>query len=208
MWALFFFTIGAHAAQSPYPTWKTFHSDYGYEFKYPSCWEVHQDSPDESAPTLGAEKSIAVDETASCPRPRMDPSSPNGISIMGGWNPLKSKEEGLKDLQATLKSADNGVIRRKQPDGWQVYKSLKVGSDGEAIIYVRNVQKTSATGNYVIRWEMSLYCPTQQINFSGPTIRNPGESYYSKFRAGDLALPEPEKTIYESIRCVEPEKKR
>ena len=198
---------GDPASQSPYTSWKTFRSDYGYEFKYPSCWEVHQDSPDEPAPTRSAEKVIAVDETASCLRPRMDADAPNGIGIMGGLHPLKSKKEGLKDLQLTEKHADNKIIRRNQVDGWQAYKHLNIGGDGVAIIYISNTAGTPKTQNHVIRWEMSLFCPTQEIDFSGPTIRNPGDAYYSKFKTGDLALPEPEKTIYESIRCVEPKKK-
>ena len=193
---------GDPAPQSPYSSWKTFRSDYGYEFKYPSCWEVHQDSPDEPAPTRSAEKVIAVDETASCPRPRMHPDVPNGIGIMGGLHPLKSKEEGLKKLQLTLRNGDTWIGRRALPDGWQVYKHIKVDTHGEAVVYVENVNY-----DHNIRWKMTLYCPTQRIDFSGPQIKNPDESYYRKFKAGDMATPEPEKTIYESIRCVAPKKK-
>lgn len=182
-----------------YKNWKTFRSNYGYEFKYPDCWSVGGDGPDEPAVASGPAKDIMTEESDACRRAKMDPEASNGIGISAGWHPLKSIEEGLKKMDSVEKHGDNNVVR----DEWKIYKHLKIDGGGEALIHVENNHNVSYTW---IRWKMEIYCPTQQISFTGPSIRNPDESYIKKFKAGDLALPEPEKTIYASIKCVEPKK--
>lgn len=182
-----------------YKNWKTFRSDYGYEFKYPDCWTVNGDGPDEPDTVTPSSKNIITIESDACKRPRMDPEVPNGVGISAGWRSLNSKDEALKKIESIAKRADNTVKR----DEWKIYKRLKIEGDGEAIIYVENHHNVTYTW---IRWQMDLNCPTKHIDIAGPSIRNPDELYNKKFKAGDLALPEPEKTIYASIKCIEPKK--
>ena len=183
-----------------YKNWKTFKSDYGFEFKYPDCWIIKGDGPDEPDMAEPESKGIFITETDICKRPIMYSSVPNGIGISAGWESLKSKDEGIKRITIAEKGSNITVQR----DDWKIYKSLKINGDGNAFIYVEN--NNNVTYKY-IRWEMSLYCLTHVIRFEGPSIQNPDDALLKKFKAGDLALPEPEKTIYESIRCVESKKK-
>jgi hypothetical protein len=53
------------------------------------------------------------------------------------------------------------------------------------------------------KW-LQLYCNDRKISFTGPMIERPGRSFDEKFKRGDTALPEPERTIYDSIKCTSP----
>jgi hypothetical protein len=61
----------AQNTKDTYKQWKTFHSNYGYEFKYPSCWIVGGDSPDEPAIADASSRDILIEETDECPRSKM-----------------------------------------------------------------------------------------------------------------------------------------
>lgn len=181
-----------------YKSWKIFRSDYGYEFKYPDCWSLEPARADEPGSIKSTTREISMHEARLCERPQFYPPYQNSVNVIGGWNPLKSKDEGLKKLRLAEMGSDTTVKR----DDWKIYKTLTIGSDN-AFVYV---ERFKMVGYEYIQWQMDLYCPTQLIRITGPAIKDPGESYNKKFKAGDLALPEPEKTIYESIRCVEPKK--
>lgn len=197
---IFLLSIYSHADEKvfTYKNWKTFKSDFGYEFRYPDCWSVEGDGPDEPRVASGSSKDIFIGESKTCARAKMNPEVPNGISVSAGWGPLISKDDAIKKIE-TSQSGSEVAIQR---DEWKIYKRIKVGSGGEAYIYVENEKFYKW-----IRWDMGLYCPSQYIHIVGPSIKNPAESYDKKFKADDLALPEPEKTIYESIKCIEPKKK-
>lgn len=181
-----------------YKHWKIFRSAWGYEFKYPSCWVVEVSSSDEPQTVTPRSRDLIVTETKKCVRPQMAKYVPNGVGISGGWHPLKSIADGDREMKSILTHADNNVIRGT----WEVYKQFRF-ENYNALAWVENMQEASF---HQIRWNMEVYCPTQDITFVGPTIKNPDSSYYTKFKAGDLALPEPEKSIYASIRCVTPKK--
>lgn len=193
------FSSHAEEKTPEYKNWKTFRSDYGYEFKYPDCWAVKGDGPDEPEMATPISKNMFITETEICKRPKMDVDVPNGIGISGGWDHLKSRDDALKRLARSEKNSDITVKR----DEWKIYKRLKQDGTNEAFIYVENNHKIGYT---YIRWQMDFYCPTEVISITGPSIKDPDENLLKKFKAGDLALPEPEKTIYESIRCVKPKK--
>ncbi len=118
----------------------------------------------------------------------------------GRMENLESQDEMPKDIDRTEKWSKLLVTRKEH----LIVKRYKLGSN-EAITYVENMPQPTYNE---IRWHTELYYPTQKIIIGGLTIKEPGQSYYEKFKAGELALPEPEKTIYESIRCVEPKKKK
>lgn len=192
----------AHAQEKgPYKNWKDFTSDYGFEFKYPDCWTLKGDSPDAPRIANSSTDSILVTETDICKRPLMYSSAPNGISMFVDPVSLSSKEQGLKEIESVKEHSDSHIAR----DRWKIYKTLKVEGDGNAQIYVQSNKNVTYKW---IRWQMELYCPTRLIRFVGPAIKDPDEALLKKFKAGDLALPEPEKTIYESIKCVEPKIKK
>src|SRR5690606_13040158 len=68
-------------------------------------------------------------------------------------------------------------------------------------LYVEKLE--SGQGIYAIRWKMEMTCHGYKIFIGGPSIGYPDESYFKKFKAGDMALPEPYKSIYDSVRCTE-----
>jgi hypothetical protein len=174
--------------------WKTFRSDSGFELKYPDCWTVQIDDPDNSMPLTEA-LDILVGESTGCPkpRPRFDPETPNGIGI-SGWEVFKTKEEATKDLAREEPWIKAEILRKEKLAG----KRRKLGSD-EAVTYIEILPYN------IIRWKTKLYCPHQRALMIGsPTIKNPKPEMLEKIKAGDLNPPEPERTIIESIRCVEP----
>ena len=181
-----------------YKHWKTWRSDWGYEFKYPSCWVLRVNNSDEPQTVTPKSKELSVMETNRCARPQMAKYVPNGIYISGGADPLKSVAAGQKQIKSILVHAKNNVIRNV----WKTYKHIKINGNDE--LFWVGVDHDVNYREY--RWKVNLYCPTQMISFSGPYIGNPSKTYDNKFKAGDLGIPEPEKTIYASIKCI-PSKK-
>jgi hypothetical protein len=183
-----------------YKNWKTFHSDYGYEFKYPDCWLPKASYADDTEPTSSTSKELMVEEQSECRRNSLNPPFANSISFSSGWEKAKNDAEikNMFDLQEKNSIAD---IQRKDILG---FKRIKVGSH-EATIVVRNLTSSKVPS---LRWEMELYCTSFLVRVVGPEIQNPTKSYYEKLKSGDLALPEPEKSIYGSLRCVKQNSKR
>jgi hypothetical protein len=178
-------------------TWKTFRSDSGIELKYPDCWTVQIDDSDHSMPLTEA-LDILVGESTACPkpRPRFDSETSNGISF-SGWEVFKTKEEATKDLNKMEPWIKAEILRKEKLGG----KRRKLGAD-EAVTYIEIMPYNR------IRWEIKLYCPHQRaFLISGPVIKDPKPEMLEKIKAGDLNPPEPERTIIESIRCVEPKGK-
>ena len=171
-------------------SWKTFKSDFGYGFKYPDCWEVVIDSPS-GEPPLASNKDIAVNETGKCPRLRMDSNKPNGVNFRVNERSYQS-EQKTKQTFENMKQSANGRAAAKPS---MPTKFFKIGSY-DAVAFVEDHKE-------FIRWEVIYDCPKNEIDLSGPSIRNPAQSYFDKFKNGDLGLPEPEKTIIESVRCSE-----
>jgi hypothetical protein len=192
------FQVWAQTVAPAIKSWKTFRSDFGYEFKYPDCWKTGINDPDENGSTETV-KDVLVEETSVCSRPRLDPEIPNGLGFRAGWDPPKTKEAARKEIEFREKNSSNDIARKED----FLFKKLKLGSD-DAIAWVEFLPN----GDYKdIRWKLTIYCSNWWVSVGGPTIRNPDKSYFDKFKVGDLALPEPEKTILESIRCVPPKQK-
>jgi hypothetical protein len=188
--------IGQESKSGTIKSWQTFRSDQGYEIKYPDCWVVEIDDPD-TVGAISAAPSIFIEESTKCSRVRFDPAIPNGIGIVREM--YKTKEAFAKDAMLTEKWNKARVEKKED----LIFKKYKVGKN-EVFAYVEVVPSDSSK----IRWWTKIYCPSMRsFSITGPTIKNPNPSYYEKFKAGDLALPEPEKTIIESAHCVEPKPK-
>ena len=187
----------AKSKQYVYKHWKTFRSDYGYEFKYPSCWKVRGNSPDEAEIPDQKSQNVAAIENVSCERTRFDPDVPNGISFSAGWGQNLSDSAVKEKIKHYKAAAENNLARSV----WKYFKQIVTPNGGVGAIYVEYHKEV---GYSFIRWTMNLFCNGNQIQISGPSIKNPNQSYYAKFRSGNLALPEPEKTIYASVRCIPP----
>jgi hypothetical protein len=187
------FSFGQKEA-TRYKNWKTFRSDYGFEFKYPDCWVVQGDSPDEPKLATSKSKDIFVGEADECKRPQMAAWVPNGIGFHVDVKPFKSKEEGI----AALNKIEKNIKEAAKIGGFKVYRQFDFDQGGA----IASVEELQGVGFVEIRWNMELYCLTRRIRIQDPVIKNPDKSYDEKFKAGDLALPEPEKTIYESIKCT------
>src|SRR5688572_12705774 len=93
-------------------TWQTFRSNFGYEFTYPSCWNVILDSPDENGAVTAA-KNIFIAETSECKRSQLAQWTPNGISVSGGWMPIKSKQQVLSELEKKNKWIQEKIQRKE-----------------------------------------------------------------------------------------------
>jgi hypothetical protein len=181
--------IRADAKEPVYKSWKIFKSDVGYQFKYPDCWEIRIDSPDEEG-SLEKVRNIAVDEGPSCVTKQLYKSvDPNGIGMTGGYGPKRTRSEAVKEIEFRERSAPGGDL---------VFKHFKLG-DTDAIAWVEHWP----IGKY-IRWQTKVYCSDWWISITGPAIDelNVDKAIYAKFKKGDLALPEPYNTIINSIRCI------
>ncbi len=188
----------AYAQDPRIKAWKTLTNDNGFEFKYPDCWVVKPDNPDETEKPIKSAHFITVEETKSCARPLLNPPHQNLVGFNGGI--VKSTpEEARKEIAILERNSKNNIARKE----WLFFKRLKIGSDDAivAVTFDKDVKFTT------IGWGMTLYCPTGRVSFGGPGIKDPDPSYFEKFKAGDMAMPEPEKTIFESIRCVKPKSK-
>ena len=100
----------------------------------------------------------------------------------------------MKHLDGVEKSSKNAIERK----AWLLFKKLKRGADG-GFTYV---ESHKANGYTWIRWEATLYCPKNEVRIAGPEIKNPEPALLEKLKNGDLGMPEPERTIFESIRCT------
>ena len=189
----------AQSKDSRIKSWKTLTNDNGFEFKYPDCWEPRVDNPDEGDLGTTSAHDVAVTETSKCARPLLDDPQENHAGIGGGRGKTMTEEEVKKEINFREKNAPNDILRKEL----LYFKKFKVGSN-DAIVYVDFHQMV---GYSYIDWIAEIYCPTTKVTYGGPSIKDPDKSYYDKFKAGDLAMPEPEKTIFESVRCIEPKKK-
>lgn len=178
-----------------YKNWKTFHSDYGYEFKYPDCWKVGNLYVDDDEAPIESLITIFVGEKPNC---EGEPRANITFTLQNAQ--IKTKEDGLKEIKSLEMGSTNNILRKD----WAFFKRIKIGSD-EAYVIVSN--KPPIAGHKDIEWAMGLYCPHMKIQIDGPAKLDPDKSLFDKFSSGDAAIPEPEKTIYESIKCVEPKKK-
>lgn len=169
--------------------WTNFTSNHGYAFKHPSCWMVKIDNPDEKGP-LQYIKDIFVEESSSCARPKFSSEIPNGVGF--GFYARKDSEElkGKSDIDQLEKWATSG----KNP---LASRRIKLGND-EAIFYV----ETLSSGE--LRWNMMLFCSTYKIKVIGPTMQNPSSGLLEKIKGSNLEIPEPENTIYQSVKCISP----
>lgn len=175
-------------------SWKTFKSDFGYEFKYPDCWEVAIDDT-HGEPPISANSTIFVDESKKCSRAQMDSNAPNGVGFNARKRDFQTQEKTKQSFNNLRKLAVNEANSKESSP----VKLFKIGFH-DAVAYVEH-NKSAHDEN--IRWHVIYDCPKAQIDLTGPSIRFPPKSYFEKFKAGDLALPEPEKTIIESVRCSE-----
>jgi len=184
-------------AEAPKYEWTTFQSDYGYEVKHPTCWIPEINNPDETG-EMKQVKHLFIKEGPTCTTPQRYKFFPNGIGIDISSAASNSLEEMKKKIEGREKFLSTEFKNKKSV----FYKKTKIGED-EAIIYVEQFSKF----NPYIRWNMEIFCNHQWIKISSPSIGDPSPSYFEKFKAGDFGLPEPERTIYESIRCINPKSK-
>lgn len=190
--ALWIVSLAANAADTRIKSWKTLTNANGYTFTYPDCWVVKTDNPDELEDPVTKAHDIAIAETKSCSRPLLDDPQPNVIGISAGRDKVPLKKQ-LSEMLAKASSNSKSDT---------FFKQIKTGL-GEGYLYV---DLFNEPGYVWIRWQMRLFCPKSVIFVTGPAIKNPDKAYFDRFKTGDSALPEPEKTIFESIRCTDSKK--
>ncbi len=193
-----FFALSTSSAlaaenQQHIKAWKTFESDAGYRFKYPDCWEVKVgDVAAVREGPMEVQGSIFVQEGAPCVRPPQVGSGPNGVSFDGGWGPKNKRVDAKKELALRERNAPVDLERKKI----LFFKHFKQGNN-DAIAWVEDAGR-------FIRWEYKFYCPDWWITVTGPGLEKSkiDKTLLDKLKNGDEALPEPEKTIIESLRCI------
>lgn len=178
--------------------WRTFQNDYGYEFRYPECWTVKNGDPyDEGEDPKGWSSTYAV-ETKKCRKDFNEAeTNPRSISIdSGGPTDSKTTTAKLSINERYLKSQ----LERKE---WLFYKRIQVDGGGEAVLHVEVFSREKSRA----RWKMHLFCPKREfwVTFYSADAKN--KEILEKLKNGDLAVPDPEKTIFESIRCIDPKLK-
>jgi hypothetical protein len=87
-WAAFSF--GQEKA-TEYKNWKTFRSDYGFEFKYPDCWELKGNSPDEPPTPTAKSKDLVAKESVRCKTPLLNPPHENMVKCVERKTLIDSK---------------------------------------------------------------------------------------------------------------------
>jgi hypothetical protein len=195
----------ADSNSSVIKSWKTYKSDLGFAFKYPDCWELLNEDSNLDSKTVPIQSAdiFSLVEKKNCARPRFVPSSINGIGFMKGEDiEAKPKEDEAKSTRITDYNGNAAVKGGK----YFYYKRGKIGS-GDGIMWVESFTGVKGSKDSTIRWQFDVACPKRHILITGPAILNPENSYYEKFKLGDLALPEPEKTIIESFRCTSAKEK-
>lgn len=193
----FLFSFGAFSKEAPiHKSWHTFQNNYGYEFKYPECWIVSNGSPDEEG-ELNTVSIIGLREKESCLRAAGDKDISHGIGFLFL---KKIKSDDIK--KSVLSQMEISKIQLKNKD-WLVFKKIDIEGGGGAVMYVDYQSQLPKT----IRWVMKLYCPSSEFLIAGASTTNPPKELLQKFEKGDLAVPEPEKKVFESIRCIKPKMK-
>jgi hypothetical protein len=92
-------SVQAKAKEAVHKSWKTFKSDVGYQLKYPDCWEIIIDSPDESGP-MDTIRNIFIRERPPCSTKRLSKDvDPNGIGIAGGYGPRQRRSDAIKEIE-------------------------------------------------------------------------------------------------------------
>lgn len=184
-------SLQAHAEPLVYKSWKVFESDYGYEFKYPDCWKVGVNNAYDEGPLLESMDVITQEE--SCKTRKLDPEVPNGVSFAAGSKIDSKKREKRIALEASHVAKQTYYL-----------VSTRRAVDGDAELF-SNVEYTDKLKN-TYRWSATLFCPERIIEITGPTIKDPDKALLEKFKKGDLAIPEPYKTIFDSVKCTKDRK--
>src|ERR1700722_7064689 len=95
--------LATSAQDSRIKSWKTLANENGYEFKYPDCWTVRPDNPDETNDPVTKARDIALEETKNCAMPLLYPPQPNFLSFSAGWKRTPPHEEVLKKIESLEK---------------------------------------------------------------------------------------------------------
>lgn len=111
MTVVIFHWASAEEKPSANKSWKTFRSDYGYEFKFPDCWELKINDPDEIG-NFEKIKNIAVVEGQKCATSRRSQSAPNSVGFMGEWKIWNHRMKCPRTL-IELKNGQNYWLREK-----------------------------------------------------------------------------------------------
>lgn len=181
----------ASAKVPVFKSWKTFRSDYGFEFKYPDCWKVKSDDIDGKGP-LSRHAGVFVMEAGSCITPRKRQWVDNGV----GFTPLIDKMKKT-DMISSADASEKSAQYKIKNGSWVAFKRFKINGNTEVIGYVEH--------QGFIRWNYEIYCDSRLVTVSVTGMDNPSEEILSKIRKqDDLAIPEPYKTIMESFRCTNP----
>ena len=193
----------AETSAIKYKSWKTFQSEFGFEFKHPDCWKITEGHVGH-LPPYNRQITFAIEETSICSTKAFNPGFPNSLwfHVKVKYNesaevyPEGNPADAVKEIKKLGEVSENHITRKD----WLIFKRLKFGKN-EGLVYVESLQNVGDKG---IRWKWNVYCPTWWISIGSPIMKDPDKSYFDKFKAGDVALPEPEKTIIDSIRCEEP----
>lgn len=190
---LILFPKSSLADEKPASNWKTFQSDFGYEFKYPDCWGMSTFESDEVGP-LSKMKNIHIEEKIDClyPEKKVDHKGAFTFEFQGFRNKLEKESEINKieeDSKFNIKTKD-----------WILAKKSTIGHVETSFIYIEHWNKK----NKYLRWKAYIQCSNITVLATGPMIFNPDEHLMLSIKSGKNSMPEPENSIYESIRCIEP----
>ncbi len=181
--------------KSEYKEWKTFQSEYGYEFKYPACWSLDIDDPDEKGKL---EKIHNLVVTRKSCKGANETRGKEFVSFTTGYKNFFYDSKALSDDAKVYyeRRSKNEMEKGKLP-----HQKPNTMGDTEFINYVEILPES------ILRWRREIFCGQRRISVLGPEIPAPNNQYIEKLKTGDIALPEPERTIYESIKCMEPKLK-
>lgn len=196
-----------------YKKWKTLQNINGFEFKYPECWNIIIGGSEEEETDPAKMKFPYIVEGDSCKTPLLrNGSGSNGVGFSMYQDPYKSRKEYddiVKNREKWAKDITRSISDNELKDRSILVINFTKNENYLSTAYAEWLDRPHPKAKLPkgsIRWKMELYCPHQHISIGGPIIDNPDPSYIAKFQKGDIALPEPYKTIYESIKCIEPKK--
>jgi predicted DNA-binding antitoxin AbrB/MazE fold protein len=172
--------------------WKTFQSDYGYEFKYPECWEVGISDFYEKG-ELKRIKSLSLEAGKKCDSQIKN----NGTDNLLSFNVVNGSRNSLTTVKKASDEVESHHQAQSMNNTYLYFKKTSKNNPAQADVIEHYPDKN-------IRWIRDIVCNNIVLSVFGPTAANPDKLLLEKIKGGDMSLPEPINTIYESVKCTKP----
>lgn len=186
---LFLGLLSTVAAATEAPTFKSL---YGFELAYPECWGVTNQEEEFNGP-LEKSRSLFLQETAKCARPKLSADVPNGLSVTL-FKSFKDNTEAATRFSALEERVKVSIKTEGLERKIAGYRKYKV--DGADALTYAEIQP-----NGELLYSTVIHCGLRAVNLTGPQVKKPADKVMKQIQAGEIVIPETEGTIVQSFRC-------